>query len=36
MAGFCENGNEPLVFIKCGEFLDQLCGYELVKEDPSA
>jgi hypothetical protein len=22
--GFCEHGNQPLVSIKCGEFLDEL------------
>jgi len=27
MAGACENGNDPLGFIKGGEFLDYLSGY---------
>ena len=30
-----ERGNEPVGFIKCGEFLDQLRNCQLLKEDCS-
>jgi hypothetical protein len=28
-------GNEPSVSIKCGEFLDYLSSYQLLKKDPA-
>jgi hypothetical protein len=31
----CEHGNEPLDFIKCGEYLDQLWSYKLFKNNSS-
>jgi hypothetical protein len=31
--GLFEHGNEPLVFIKGRDIIDQLCGYQLVKKD---
>ena len=35
MEGFCECGNEPSSFIKCGEFLDFLGTGYLLKKDYS-
>jgi hypothetical protein len=32
VAGFCERDNEPSGSIKCGEFLDKLSDYYLVKK----
>jgi len=29
----CEHGNEPLDFIKGGQFLDQLSEYKLIKKE---
>ena len=29
---FCECGNEPSCFIKCGEYFDQLSNYQLLKK----
>jgi hypothetical protein len=34
MADFCEEGNELLVSIKGGKFLDQLDDCSVFKEDP--
>jgi hypothetical protein len=31
--GYCENGNEPLRFIKGGGFVVQLSNYQLLKKD---
>jgi hypothetical protein len=36
VVGSCEHGNEPLSFIKGGEFIDQLSDYELFKKDSSS
>ena len=33
VAGFCESGDEPSGFIKCGEFLDQLKTGQILKTD---
>jgi hypothetical protein len=33
VAGCCENGNEPLGSVTCGELIDQLSDYYLVKKD---
>jgi hypothetical protein len=34
--GSCEHGNVPLGSIKCGEFLDQLSGYQFLRKDSAA
>jgi hypothetical protein len=31
-----EHGNEPSCSMKCGEFLDLLSGYQLLKKDSTA
>jgi hypothetical protein len=33
VAGCCEHGNELPCSIKCGEFLEQLNDYQLLKKD---
>jgi hypothetical protein len=33
VAGSCEYGNELSGSIRGGEFLDQLCDYQLLKKD---
>ena len=33
MVGTCDCGNEPSCTIKCGEFLDSLKTYQLIKKD---
>jgi hypothetical protein len=33
VTGSCEQGDEPLGFIRCGEFLDSLSDYKLLKKD---
>ena len=33
MAGLCECGDEPLGCLKCGEFVDWLCGRLAFKSD---
>jgi len=35
MAGSCERCNEPSGCIKCGEFLEVLSDYYLLKKDSS-
>jgi hypothetical protein len=34
VSGCCEHGNEPSMFIKGGEFLDQMNKYKFSKKDP--
>ena len=36
MAGTCECGNEPLSYVKCGEFLDWLRTGQLLRKDSAA
>ena len=36
MAGCCECGNEPLGYVKFGEFLDQVRNCKLVRKDSSS
>jgi hypothetical protein len=31
--GYCEHGNEPSVYIKCWENLEQLSDWRLLKKD---
>jgi hypothetical protein len=33
VAASYEHGNEPSGYIKCGELLDYLCDYRLLKKD---
>ena len=32
MEGFCKSGNDPSGSVKCGEFLDYLINFELLKK----
>ena len=32
MTDFCKSGNDPSGSIKCGEFLDYLIAFELLKK----
>jgi hypothetical protein len=34
VASPCVHVNEPLVFIKCSEYLDQLRNYKLINKEP--
>jgi hypothetical protein len=36
MVGFCEDGDEPVGFITCMEFLDQRENSQLLKKDSAS